>query len=380
MLIEVARSWSALGGPWALLGTSQWRTPVQLASAAVGGVWLVSYLVVAANVAVAVVLVAARRRVRLVAVGALAVAVGVGPLAFLLLHAPVGSRTVPIAVVQAGVIHGPQQRLAAEITSTEALPNGRFGLVIWGESSVGMDLASNKQVARRLEAASTAVGADLLVNVDAATPSGVISKTSVLLDATGVLASYQKMRLVPFGEYIPMRSVLGWLSSLTPAAAVNRVHGHHLVVMQADGAAFAPLICFESAFPDMSRNAARAGARFLVFQSATTTFQGTWEPDQQASLAAVRAVETGRPAISATLAGTTAAFDAQGRRLLWHPQSTGTSVIPLRLAERATPFDRFGDWVVVASLAFILIAIGFACATSRPRSSLIHPRFFHIPS
>jgi Apolipoprotein N-acyltransferase len=52
------------------------------------------------------------------------------------------------------------------------------------------------------------------------------------------------------------------------------------------------LICFESAFPDMSRVDTDLGAQLIVYQSATSTFQGTWGPDQHASLSAVRAAET----------------------------------------------------------------------------------------
>jgi apolipoprotein N-acyltransferase len=138
--------------------------------------------------------------------------------------------------------------------------------------------------------------------------------------------------------------------------------------MHAGRVPFAPLVCFESAFPDMSRDAVRAGARVLVFQTATTTFQGTWLPDQHASLAAVRAVETGRSAVQASLAGTTAAFDAQGRRLLWHPAATGVATVDLPLATRDTPFDRYGAWVpVLSAVAVAIAAISLGARAARPR-------------
>jgi apolipoprotein N-acyltransferase len=113
----------------------------------------------------------------------------------------------------------------------------------------------------------------------------------------------------------------------------------------------------------MSRRATLEGAELLVFQSATTTFQGSWAPDQHASLAAVRAVETGRPAVQATLAGTTAAFDAHGHQLAWHPAATGTVTFTVPLAARDTPYDRFGDWVPAWCLAALAAsAIGLSLA------------------
>jgi apolipoprotein N-acyltransferase len=368
VLIEVARSWSALGGPWGLLGASQWGVPEMLASASLGGVWLVSFLIIAANVAVVALIECRQPRVAWLAVAVAVVAVAVGPVWFAVEPPPRGARTMPIAMVEAGVVAGAGQRLDDEIAATERLPPDRFKLVVWGESSVGFDLLHRPDLQRRLESVAARFGGDLLVNVDAAAPGGAIRKTAVLLDAHGVLATYDKIRLVPFGEYIPLRSVFGWLSSFTKAAAVNRVHGDRLVVMHAGRVPFAPLVCFESAFPDMSRDAVRAGARVLVFQTATTTFQGTWLPDQHASLAAVRAVETGRSAVQASLAGTTAAFDAQGRRLLWHPAATGVATVDLPLATRDTPFDRYGAWVpVLSAVAVAIAAISLGARAARPR-------------
>src|SRR5262249_15269466 len=174
-----------------------------------------------------------------------------------------------------------------------------------------------------------------------------------------------------FGEYIPMRPILGWLDSFTKAATANRDRGKQIVVMRGGNLSFTPLICFESAFPDMSRTAVNRGAQVLVFQSATTTFQGSWAPDQPASLAAVRAAETGRPALQATLSGTTAAFDAQGRRLLWHPAATGTAVVDLPIAAVDTPFDRFGDWVPATCIVAVVLAVlVISLADARPADRL----------
>ncbi len=368
--VEAVRSWSSLGGPWGLLGASQWREPALLAPAALGGVWLVSFLVVAANVAVTAALVTGTRWMRVGAVGTAALAVAVGPV-YQAVQPPLsGARSIEVAVVQPGVVRGPQLRFDRGEQLTRALPRRHYDLVVWGESSVGFDLFSRPDLQRRLEALSARVGADLLVNVDARDPDGAIRKTSVLLDGQRVLARYDKMRLVPFGEYIPLRRELGWLSAITKAAAEDRHRGRHLVDMHADGVSFEPLICFESAFTDLSRHAARAGAQLLVFQSATSTFQGSWAPAQHASLAAVRAVETGRPAVHATLTGVTAVFDADGRRLAWFDtHRRGSVLVSLPLAARETPFVRYGDWVLLLSFAAVaaMTAARLAQATARLR-------------
>ena len=92
-----------------------------------------------------------------------------------------------------------------------------------------------------------------------------------------------------------------------------------------------------------------AGARVIVYQSSTPTFQGTWGPDQHASLAALRAAETGRPVVQAALTGDTVAFDARGRELAWlGQQQHGVVTVHLDLAAAAdqTFYDRAGDYVM----------------------------------
>jgi apolipoprotein N-acyltransferase len=110
------------------------------------------------------------------------------------------------------------------------------------------------------------------------------------------------------------------------------------------------------------------GAQLIVYQSATSTFQGTWGPDQHASLAAVRAAETGRPVVQAALTGVTAAFDARGRTLAWMGQPE-RGVVTVRLglpaAAARTPYDQFGDYVPWSALGIAVVAALIMFANSR---------------
>jgi len=128
------------------------------------------------------------------------------------------------------------------------------------------------------------------------------------------------------------------------------------------------LICFESAFPDMARVDTDKGAQLIVYQSATSTFQGTWGPDQHASLGAVRAAETGRPVVQAALTGDTVAYDARGRLLAWMGQSSH-GVVTVRLglpaASVRTIYDRWGDYVPWTAVGIVVIAALIMLANSR---------------
>jgi len=415
LFTEWLRSWQALGGPWAVYGVSQWQHPAVLALAAVGGVWLISFALVMANVAIVLVIESIPRAGAVLRSGAAALpgeaavpgaalrpgaapqprtalrprttlrlwpamlgvvaglaSVGAGPLVFALTPASPAVRQVTIAMVQPGVVNDPVQRvdaserLTAELSRSGQLAHVKPDLIVWGESSVAVDLtlSSNRALLHAMEARAKEDGADLLVNQDTTVPGKGQEKVGVLISPAGILGEYIKTRLVPFGEYIPFRQQLGWLTKVSRAAPANMIPGagaHLLYPTDRTGKPLpiGVLICFESAFPDMSRVDTDLGAQLIVYQSATSTFQGTWGPDQHASLGAVRAAETGRPVVQAALTGVTAAFDARGRLLAWMGQSAH-GVITVRLglpaASAGTPNDRLGDYVPWSALGVVVLA------------------------
>ncbi len=364
LVVEWIRSWQALGGPWALLGTSQWQHPMVLALAAVGGVWLVSFVLVAANVAILIGLAAPRLAVRALGAVTVALLVASGPVAFELLPAATPDRYLTVAMVQPGIVHNPVLRADASERMTARL-RGHPGLIIWGESSIASDLRLDHTLLAKIEVLSAAKGAQILVNQDSLTPRGK-SKVAVLVGPHGIVATYTKTRLVPFGEYIPFRQQLGWLTKISRAAPVNMIPGDGARDMTITPPAGGPvkigvLICFEAAFPDMSRVDALHGAQLIVYQTSDSTFQQSWAPAQHASLAAVRAAETGRPAVQAALTGVTAAFDARGRLLTWLGTSDrGTAFVRVGLmpVSALTPFDRIGEVVPWTAVGIAILAGG----------------------
>jgi len=420
LIPEWMRSYQGLGGPWDLWGASQWQHPAVLALAAVGGVWLVSVALIMANVAlvvaggalcpglflpsapalpapdgtasagtaqdgtapagmaaaVAVSAVTAPRSFSRATAGVLAfVAVaGSGPLAFALTTPFPTARQVSVALVQPGVVNSDALRTdASETLTAELSKHGTLGgtepdLIVWGESSIPYDLTgtlpADRALLAQIEALSAKDGAEILVNQDTTPPGKGHEKWAVLVSPTGIKGTYVKTRLVPFGEYIPFRNQLSWLTSISKAASSNMVPGTGAHLLNATDRTGKPLpigvlICFESAFPDMSRVEADQGAQLIVYQSATSTFQGTWGPDQHASLGAIRAAETGRPVVQAALTGDTVAFDARGRQLIWLGQdSHGVVTVKLSLpaATAKTFFDQAGDYVMWTGVAVTVLA------------------------
>ncbi|MFJ7592819.1 apolipoprotein N-acyltransferase [Streptomyces sp. NPDC097617] len=380
LLSELVRSWQGLGGPWGLLGASQWQVTPALRLASVGGVWLVSLLVVAVNCAVVLLVAVPGARIPAVA-GMTGCAVLTGAV-WVWAARPVESGRLRVAVVQPGpVADGPDsadRRFDLGERLTRPLAGERVDLVVWGESSVGEDLTARPDLARRLAALSADVGAPLLVNVDArrADHPGIY-KSAVLVGPQGPTGDrYDKMRLVPFGEYVPARALFGWATSVGRAAGEDRVRGEAPVVMDLPGrqdgrtadasVRLGPLVCFESAFPDMSRRLTLDGASLLIAQSATSSFQESWAPAQHASLAALRAAENGRPMVHATLTGISVVNGPSGERIgAALPTSASTAAVyEVPLARGTTLYVRFGDWPPAAALA----ALAVYCAVAGSRA------------
>jgi len=329
----------------------------------------------------------AGRRIALGALGvaAVAAAAGSGPLAFALTAPFPAVRTVTIALVQPGDVQNPVQRVdASEALTKEFSANGALAadhpnLIVWGESSVADDLTLDHGLLRQIEQLSAQDHAEILANQDSTVPgpsdspsggsdsnsAGGQEKVAVLVSPSGIQGRYVKTRLVPFGEYIPFRNQLKWLTDISKAAPSNMIPGtgaHTLTVTTTPNGkplTIGVLICFESAFPDMSRVETDQGAQVIVYQSSTPTFQGTWGPDQHGSLGALRAAETGRPVVQAALTGDTVAFDARGRELAWLGQD-GNGVVTVRLdlpaAADRTFYDQAGDYVMWTGVAITGLA------------------------
>jgi apolipoprotein N-acyltransferase len=372
--VELVRSWQGLGGPWAVLGASQWQHPVFLSLAAVGGVWLVSFALVLANTGLVIAVVAGGLRVRVLGAAAALAALAAGPAAFALTPAAPVTRQLTVALVQPGQVGSPALRVDASQRLTTGQRVRGADLIVWGESSVAYDLDTDHALLGQLRSVARASGTQILVNQDSVSPAGDKSKVAVLVGGNGVDGRYVKSRLVPLGEYLPFRQQLGWLTRISKAAPQNMIPGTGAKVLRVTPAAAPPLtvgvlICFESAFSDMSRVDTSRGAQVIVYQTSDSTFQGTWALAQHASLGAVRAAETGRPVVQAALTGDSAAFDPRGRVLAWAgPDYRG--VLQARLALPATtartPYDRFGDYLPWTSVGLAALA-GLAGLTRRAR-------------
>ena len=140
-----------------------------------------------------------------------------------------------------------------------------------------------------------------------------------LIQTDGAIAGrYDKMLLVPFGEYVPLA---GWpvFSGLTPYAADDPGYAHgdpRQPLMKWEGATFGVLVCYEDVFPGLARRARRMGADCLLNLSSEAWFAGTAEIPQHFRISRFRAVENRAPLVRCCNVGVTAFVDPMGRTVL----------------------------------------------------------------
>nr|MBA2599851.1 apolipoprotein N-acyltransferase [Actinomycetota bacterium] len=206
-----------------------------------------------------------------------------------------------------------------------------------------------------------AVGAPVLTgststDLSALSSGGPLFNQAVLFDAEGMIRGiYRKTHLVPFGEYIPWKRVVGWISALEripyELAAGDRLH-----TLAAPGLpAFGTPICFENAFPALERQLVRQGARFLVVLTNNASYGETAASAQHLQMSRMRAIEAGRWVVHAAVSGISAFVDPTGRTYqetdLFEP---GVMRGTIRGSSELTPYVRYGDWLPFAAFAFTL--------------------------
>jgi apolipoprotein N-acyltransferase len=318
---EALRDRLPFGGfPWGRLAFSQghtWLTPL----AAVGGAPLVTFGVAVVGGALAAV--ALRTDLRL-AVGAVAVVLVAAPL----IPIPTGGDPVTVAVVQGNV---PRLGLDAFAQRAAVLDNHaaathelaaavRAGsqpkpdLVIWPENASDLDPYTDPQAASTISAAVRDVGVPVLVGAVLNGPGNKIRNAGIVWDpTTGPGSMYVKRHPVPFGEYMPFRSLVRRISSKVDLVPRDFARGAKPGVLDVGPARLADVICFEVAYDGVVRDAVRGGGRLLVVQTNNATFGRSGETHQQLAMGRLRAVEHGRAVLVAATSGVSAVIAPDGK-------------------------------------------------------------------
>jgi apolipoprotein N-acyltransferase len=400
---EAVRSrWPFGGFPWGRLVMSQAESPL-LRWVSVGGPVLVTFLLGLAGACLAwlVLTLAAWRRPAggsksggwQLALAAAAATITVAlALSGPLLPASQGAAAAPavvVAAVQGDVPHAtnlPDLWRATKVTQNHAAATSQLAarvqrgllpapdLVIWPENSTDQDPSLNPLIYGTIASAVDQIDRPILVGAVLQKP--VRNSGQLWLPLKGPVAVYVKRKLVPFGEVIPFRSLLGTFTSLpSTLQPVNFTPGHRAVVFRIGKIRLGDVICYEVGFDGLVYSEVAAGANLLSVQTNDADFEldgQMGETLQQLDMARIRAVEFDRAVVVASTTGVSAIIAPDGSLMVSTRTWTRAEIearVPLLTTH--TLADRLGGWpeglLSWATVAAVAWAIGVAFRQRRRR-------------
>jgi apolipoprotein N-acyltransferase len=171
------------------------------------------------------------------------------------------------------------------------------------------------------------------------------------------LARYDKIHLVPFGEYIPLRGALSLVESITKD--VSDFHpGLEYVTASVDGHPVSAIVCFESVFPGLVREFIRRGSQLIINLTNDGWYGDSAAPYQHLLMSRWRAIENRRFLLRATNSGISAIVDPSGRIQVSTPLLKQDICIgKFAFVDHTTPYTRYGDWFALACaiISFLLL-------------------------
>jgi apolipoprotein N-acyltransferase len=249
----------------------------------------------------------------------------------------------------------------------------RPDLIVWPESPAPFFLV-DPQFRAAAGAVARAAGASLIVGSlgqPDPTDTGKLYNSAALFGPDGELkARYDKVHLVPFGEYVPFQNILSFASKLTREVG-DFLPGTERQPISIDGERLGIFICYEAVFPNDVRQFANNGAQVFVNISNDGWFGDTAAPVQHLNMARMRAMENHRWLLRDTNTGITAVIDPYGRMVMSARRGVQTDIdVPYTLESQTTFYTRHGDWFAYAcAIITLALLLGILRRNRLPRAT-----------
>lgn len=366
VFLEYIRANVFTGFPWELLGYSQYKFLPLIQIADITGVYGVSFIVILFNSTAAEALkryTTEKKKVPLKPVlFALVITIPCLIYGFLRLNQhEKETRYIRISLIQANISQTDKMsnevKVAQSIIDTygkltyRALDNSP-DLIIWPETAMPFIFGLNKKPSEGLLEFQKKTGKPLLAGLTVLKDNEkrIFSNGAVLIKDGVISGIYDKMKLVPFGEFVPFG-----LKTKKIIENFDYMEGQDYTVMDVNGIRFSPLICYEIIFPTLARNFVSMGAELLIAISNDAWFGKTSAPYQHFSMAVFRAVENRVPIARAANSGVSGFIDEKGRILKQSDIFKDESLTEIVTVSRHNSFyTQHGDM-------FVYICIGLSC-------------------
>ncbi len=396
VVLEWVRSQLFGGFPWLPLSASQWQRPFILQVAAYGGAWVTTFILITFNVGAAAYVHRAffegvtgfKKRTPEFSIALLVLMAGSFP--FLgdsfnqqrrpLVHAALVQPYIPQDKKWDAAFAKNELEILEQVTLA-ANKRGSPDLIIWPEAVTPWPLFREANVQPWLEYITKKTGKPLLLGTvyTGATSEEWFNGAFLVDPVVGLQREgYAKRKLVPFGEYIPLRPVLGWLEKVVPiggdftpgrsaAPLVVPVGLHHLSV--------GVLVCYEDIFPALARDSVQSGAEVLAVLTNNAWYGEGGAAYQHAAHSVLRAIENRRPVIRCGNGGWSGWIDEYGNirttvrndadSVYFRGAQTVNVTRDARWSQRLSFYTQHGDWFVAVCVALSLVAY-YLVLTLRP--------------
>lgn len=387
VLIEWLRSFIFTGFPWLPLAASQWQQPVMLQPAAWVGSYGVSFLLIFFNLALAAYghhltsrHEATTLRKQLCPEFYLALLILLGAIS-LFWHTTQSQphEREPLFTAAAVQPYIPQSlkwnpneaknHIAILAQQTTLMSERAPDILLWPETATPWPVIGEPLMREWIETLARKQQRPLLIGSFSKTPQSLHNSIFLITPATGLDPQYYiKRKLVPFGEYVPLRGILPFVTKAVPIQEdFSPGQDAALLTLVLDGTAhrIGPLICYEDIFPHLARTSVAAGADVLFVATNNSWFGEEGGAYQHAAHSVLRAVETRRPVIRCGNSGWSGWIDEYGRIRTVVTNAAGSiyfrggAIMAIdrdpQWREKQSFYVRYGDRFVAVCLAFTFI-------------------------
>jgi len=260
-------------------------------------------------------------------------------------------------------------QLSGQGASAAAQHSGNPLLIVWPESPAPFYTADQKfqhwLSALAQDSHAYVIAGSLGVGGKVGNRSEIFNSAQLVLPEGNWGPRYDKIHLVPFGEFVPFRNLLSFAQSLTHDIG-EFSRGNQRNVLHLDGHGAGTFICYESIFPDEVLRFARNGAELFVNISNDGWFGESGAPGQHLNMARMRAIENGRWLLRATNTGITASISPLGQVVAAAPRKTRTVLeAPYSFESGTTFYTRHGDWFAEGCAIISILALVSAGLSGR---------------
>lgn len=375
--LEYLRGLGPFGFPWASLGYSLYRNITLIQVASFTSVYGISWFIVSVNSVIAFVLVSKKKErfLYLLAIGLVGICLHFYGRKVLNQSEGVyinrKAQSLKVAIIQGNIEQEvkwdplkEEENLEIHFQLTEQAGQQHTpDLIIWPETAITYPFSDHPEIVNRLLSIAKKYNVYLLVGVpDYVSENEEIKlyNSAFLISPAGkVLDRYDKIQLVPYGEYTPLSKYFPFLGKLVGGPMDYSAGKRYTVfemVSKNEKAKFSVLICFESILSHLARRFVKNGADFLIIITNDAWYGRTAAPYQHAYMAVFRAIENGVYIFRAANTGYSCIIDPYGRIISsLDIFQRGILVKPISLFKKKTFYSLYGDFFAWSCLILVFV-------------------------